>query len=442
MIIPAILIFYAVVVVAIGFLDSRHVKGFDDYVFAGRNRGLLMVTSSTLASIVGASATIGMVNLAYASGFPSFWWLGSGAVGLVAGSLLVAKNIYNLKAYTLADIVDKLLGPWTRRAVSVLIIAAWAGIVAAQYVAAGQLISLLCGLPYLAAMLLTAGFITIYCAMGGQASVLKTDFIQLLFIVAGLGIALWALYGKTGLPAGGLKFELVNEEFPASMVWYMMLIVGSSFVIGPDIFGRLFTARSATVARRSMFISGLLLTVVSFGIVMIGLWAKDFAAIPSGERNNVLPWLMMNAMSKPLGVVLAMGLLSALISSADTCTITAATTFEHDLRGGSSVAGTRMATIAVSIVAVCLAWKNPGIIHTLLVAYSIFNCGVFPALLFAIVFYRKVRLNPVFATAGIIAGGVLGGVSGMTQRPGLAIYAMAGSAIFALFALYKGRRVG
>lgn len=442
MIIPVVLILYALGVVAIGFLDSRRVKGFDDYVLAGRNRGLLLVTSSMLASIVGASATIGIVNMAYDKGFPAFWWLGSGAIGLVLGSVLVAKNVYNLKAYTLADIVDKLLGRWTRRAVSVLIIAAWAGIIAAQYVAAATIISILCGMPYHTAMLLTAGFITIYCTLGGQASVLKTDFFQILFIVVGLGVAIAALYSQTGLQVEKLHVELVNQKFQLSNVWYMMLIVGSTFVIGPDIFSRMFTAKSPKIARRSMFISGLLLAIVSVGVVMIGLWARNYASVPVNERGSVLPWLMMHAMPKSLGVVLALGLLSALISSADTCTITAATTFEHDIRGRSSVPATRIATVAVSAIAICIAWVNPGIIKTLIIAYSIFNCGAFPALLLAIIFYRKVRLNPVFATVGIIAGGIIGGVSGAMQAQGPALYGMAASTIFALFALYKGRRIG
>lgn len=442
MIIPTILIVYAIIVVAIGFLDSRKVKGFDDYVLAGRNRGTLLVTSSTLATIIGASATIGIVNLTYAKGFPAFWWLGSGAIGLILGGFFVARNIYDIRAYTLADIVDKLLGRWTRRAVSVVIVVAWVGIIAAQYVAAANIIAGLCGMTYITSLILTAVFITLYCTMGGQASVLKTDFFQLGFIFIGLGTALWALYGKTGMPADGLKFELVNDKFPISAVGCMMLIVGSAFMIGPDIFGRMFTAKSSTVARRSMLISGVLLALISVAIVMIGLWAKNFADIPAAQKQQVLPWLMLNAMPRWLGVILALGLLSALLSSADTCIMTASTTFEHDIRGRSSVSAARIATVAISVAAVLVAWENRSILQMLLVAYSIFNCSVFPVLLLAILFYRKRRLHPIFSVVGIIAGGVMGCLYGITKNQDFALYGMAASAVFAIFALYRGRRVG
>jgi len=155
-----------------------------------------------------------------------------------------------------------------------------------------------------------------------------------------------------------------------------------------------------------------------------------------------LPWLMMHSMPRWLGVVLALGLLSALLSSADTCIMTAATTFEHDLRGRSSVFATRVAAVAVSAAAVWIAWGNTNIIGTLLIAYSIFNCGVFPVLLPAIVFYRRLRLNSGFATVGIITGGTMGCIYGITKNQDFALYGMAASAMFSLFAIYKSRRIG
>ncbi|MDO8886212.1 hypothetical protein, partial [Candidatus Oleimmundimicrobium sp.] len=186
-----LLIIYAIAIIGVGFFDYSRVKNFDDFILAGRKRGTMLVAASILASVIGASATIGVVQLAFTKGASAVLWLGSGAAGLLVAAVFVVRRIRDTGARTLADVAQTLIGTNCARLITFIIIIAWTGIIAAQYIAAAKIVASCCDMSYAASLLITAGIITAYCAAGGQLSVLKTDLIQFLFIIVGLALTLF-----------------------------------------------------------------------------------------------------------------------------------------------------------------------------------------------------------------------------------------------------------
>ncbi|MBP5639099.1 MAG: hypothetical protein J6X55_06455, partial [Victivallales bacterium] len=81
-----LLLLYLGGLIFVGFRDARSLRGFSDFVVAGRRQGVTAVTMSVLATIIGASTTIGIVDTAYRIGFPAVWWLLWGSLGLLAQS--------------------------------------------------------------------------------------------------------------------------------------------------------------------------------------------------------------------------------------------------------------------------------------------------------------------------------------------------------------------
>jgi len=428
-----LLIAYGVLLLAIGLLDMGRAKSFDAYVLADRNRGWFLVGTSILASVVGASATLGVADLAFRKGFPAFWWLGSGALGLLVCGLFIARRIREIRVCTLADLVGIMIGSPARRAVSLVIVIGWTGIIAAQFTAAARILLALAGWSYLQALAVAGAVILAYCVLGGQLSVLKTDLLQFLLIVAGLAAALGYLYGKTGLPPGGVRLELLNDSFGWKDFWYFQLIVGSGFIIGPDIFSRLLTSRDSATARRSALLAGAALLPVSAAIVAIGVWGRHFAALPPGM--SILPWILAHEFPSWLGVLFSFALLSAIISSSDTCLISAAAIAEHDLLRGERVWRTRLVMLAIGLAAVLLAGINADIIGTLLLAYSLFNCGVIPPVLVAVLAWPSRRLNPGMAAAAVLAGGSLGIAGSIMDLDWLSMLGLGVSLLLALAAL-------
>ncbi|MFH1965135.1 MAG: sodium:solute symporter family protein [Acidobacteriota bacterium] len=430
-----ILITYGIVMLGIGLLDAGKVKTFDSYVLAGRERSARMVGTSILASVVGASATLGVADLAYQVGFPAFWWLGSGALGLFLCGLLVAGKIRDLGVCTLADLVQSMIGPYARRVVSLVIVIGWTGIIAAQFVAAAKIVASITSWEYSLALGVSGACITAYCLLGGQLSVLKTDAIQLCLMLAGLAVTLWVLFGRTGLPDAGIQLQLLNDSFGIDRFWYFLLVVGSGFIIGPDIFSRLFTARDSGTARWSAFMAGSLLLLVSAGIVAIGIWARYYVAIPEGL--SVLPWILEHEVPAWLGALLSFGLLSAIVSSSDTCLISAAAIAEHDLLMGSKVWRTRVIILSLGLMSVIIAGLEADIIGTLLLAYSLFNCGVIPPVLTAVLAWPCRRLHEGITVAAILAGGSLGIAGRILGMDGVTMTGMGVSILLSLAAVKR-----
>lgn len=430
-----ILAAYVIVMLGIGFLDSGKVKTFDGYILAGRNRGSLMVGSSILASVVGASATLGVADLAYQVGFPAFWWLGSGALGLFLCGTLVAGKIHGLGVYTLAELVRRIIGPSAGQAVSVVVVIGWTGIVAAQFAAAAKIVSSMTGWSYPSALVASASLIIGYSILGGQVSVLKTDAVQLILLLGGLSATIWFLFGRTGLPPDGMELRLFNEAFGPDRFWYFMLVVGSGFVIGPDIFSRLFTARSPGSARCSTWIAGSLLLLVSLGIAAIGIWGRSFVELPEGA--SLLPWILEHEVPPWLGAMFSFGLLSAIVSSSDTCLMSASAIAEHDLLKGSGVPRTRIIILLMGLSAIIIAALEADIISTLLLAYSLFNCGVIPPLLTAVLFWPVRRLREGWMIAAVAAGGGAGIAGKLLEAEWVTMCAMGLSLLLSLAAVRK-----
>lgn len=414
-----LLFFYIVILIAIGVADSRKAGNFDEYVLAGRRRTSALVGASILASVVGASATMGVVGLARQLGAPAFWWLGSGGIGLILSGWLVAGRIRELGAKTLPDVAQHLFGSRVRTLTSVLIVFGWIGIIAAQFVAAARLVEGLSGLTYASSLLLMMAVITIYCCLGGQTSVLRTDALQLGILLTGLVFTAGYLYAVRPPASDMIRIRLVTPDFGPEMVTYFLLVIGSGFMIGPDIFGRYFAAADTRAARRAGMAAGVALIAVSALVTSIGLWAR--ASLGDNVTGDVLNHILLHELPGGIGLLLSLALLSAVVSSADTCLLTASSIIEHDLIRGSSVGRIRALTAGLATLSLFLAWGRSEIIPHLLLAYHIFNCGVVPPLLIGLFRRPDTRCFPGIMAAMVVGGGC-GVVASLTsgKMPALA----------------------
>ena len=125
-----LLVFYALVIFGVGLIAVRRTP--DSFYVNNRASSAWSVGFSIFVSCVGASATIGVIGMAFAVGTPAFWWLGTGAAGLVLLSLTLARKVRNSGAYTLPHMAEAFLGPSVRPVISMVIVVAWLAILAAQ----------------------------------------------------------------------------------------------------------------------------------------------------------------------------------------------------------------------------------------------------------------------------------------------------------------------
>lgn len=386
-------------------------KGIEDFHLAGRGIKLVLLIGTFCATIVGASATLGMAGLGFSKGLPGAWWMLSGTVGLLILATFYAEKIRASGCSTLPELVGSFYGESARVAASILIAVSWIGVIAVQIIASGKVLSAILGGNELVFMLACTAVFVLYTAHGGQKSVIRTDLVQLLIIIVGLSVLFSRALGTVG---SGLLF---TQSFPVSPemgtwdVLSMIIVVGSAYLIGPDMYSRLFSAHSPKEAKVSAAISAIILIPLSFIITSLGIFSRSL--FPAAAPEQAIPLLLTSLLSPAVEGLVAAALLAAFMSSADTSLMTATSILTLDLykkaRPDSDekrlMAVSRLFVLIIGISALVLAISLPSIIKTLLIAYTIFTSG----LLLPVVagFYReRLGLTPSGALAALVGGGV------------------------------------
>ena len=408
---------YFLAVIVIGIVSKKSAQGADNFFVAGRKGSSLLITGSLLATIVGGSATVGMAGLGFSRGLTGAWWLLVGSIGLVILGLFFARKVREFGLYTLPELVEKQYDSRIALAASILIVVAWIGIIAGQIVAAGKILGVLgIGNPLLWMVVFTTIFI-IYTILGGQFAVIRTDTLQIGIIFAGIFGGLLLVLSQVG-GLSGLKSSLSPEQFafPLSSQFdgtelvTLLLLVGLTYVVGPDMYSRLFCAKDGKTARASVFWAALLVIPFAFGITLIGMVAS--VLFPQISPEQAFPTVIKEVLPPFLGGVVLAALLCAVMSSADTTLLSASVILTVDIVGrlrpslsqDKILSLSRWGIVVLGVSSLILALILKGVISALLFAYTIYTCGLILPVIAG--FYKdKLKVTSLGALAAIIGGG-------------------------------------
>ena len=463
-----LLLIYFFVLGFICIRDLFKVKNFDDYVVAGRKQSSPFVFMSLMATVLGASARVGIAARAESIGFAAFWWLAVGAIGFWFQAAFLSKPVHDLDVRTLPEIAEKTVGKTGRKLVALIIAVSWIGIIAAQFAAVAGFIGLVLGHDAgTQSVLITAVIVIVYTLLGGQLSVVRTDALQ--FGILTLGFFAAAVYlfggfsgaenaalqaagnlaassstaGNAGLATFG-NFNLLNEKFGASDLAIMLFTIGGAYFLGPDVISRNLVAKDATSARKAVVAGSFAILAFSVIIVLLGMWAATYTPATAGSATNPLFRLASGVLPLPLAALLSVGLLSALLSSADTCLINSAAIFGSDILNTRRISVVRISVVVIGIIATYLALQGKDIIGLLTMAYSVYTPGIVAPLAVAIIAHKKFKVKKTLWYAGVIIGGLFGLIPAILastakiQSPAyLPLVGIAISLVFALASLKK-----
>jgi SSS family solute:Na+ symporter len=427
---------YLLAVLAIGMAARR--KGLDEFHLAGRGLRQVLLTGTFCATIIGASSTLGMAGLGFSEGLPGAWWMLSGTIGLLVLSALFAAKVRAMGCFTLPELVGSFYGERARAASSALIVFSWIGVIAVQMVASGSVLAAVFGGDAALYAAICAAVFVLYTAHGGQSSVVRTDLLQLMIIVVGM-VVLFARSLEATAPASlaalpGFSFP-TSSQMGSREVASMVVVVGSAYLVGPDMHSRLLSAHSPEEARRAAAISALLLVPLAFLITFLGMLA--YLLYPAAQPEQAIPLLMTGLLSPALQGLVAAAMLAAFMSSADTSLMTATSILTLDLYRRARPASTsahlmrasRFAVLLLGAMALILAIFSPGIIKTLMMAYTVFTGGLLVPVVAG--FYRdRLGLTPNGALAALFGGGATAILLG--QRYPLLGMAVSAALLFAV----------
>ncbi len=144
-------------------------------------------------------------------------------------------------------------------------------------------------------------------------------------------------------------------------------------------------------------------------VTFLGLAARGF--VPAGTAPDNVLASAMNSMPPWVAAPLLLALLSAVLSSSDSCLVTAATVLCNDiLRVGEKNLGLscRAAACALGLLGWLLAARGHGILDLLLMANDIYVSGVVAPVFFAMILPRSLAPTEGISILAVLAGGLLG----------------------------------
>lgn len=445
-----ILIFF-IAMILIGILTRKNATDVKNFFVMGRKGSTLYITGSLFATIVGASATIGMAGLGYSRGLTGMWWLLPGSIGLVVLGVFFAKKVRETGLYTLPEIVEKQYDRRVGLAVSILIPIAWLGVIGGQIVAVGKIMGVLgIGSPELWMIVSTAAFV-FFTILGGQWAAIRTDLYQGIIIIVGIiGGLIFVLtkFGGVNALLSQLPPDYLSFPVSRSFTWYdvtnFLLLVGLVYVVGPDIYSRILSARDGATAQRSVLLTAMLLVPLALAVVIIGMSAA--VLFPGIATEQAFPTIVQSTMPQVLSGLVLAALLCAVMSPS--LLLSASTIVTEDiihklkpaLNEKQVLMTSRISLAVLGMLSLLVALYLEDIIPSLRYAYTVFTAGVIPAVITG--FYReKLRITPLAALCAVVGGGGTGLVSQLMKIKYLDLGALAVSVVLLFAVSWIERRI-
>ncbi len=343
----------------ISFPLSKKSSTREGFFISSRSMGTTTLSFTLAATTIGGSAIVVSMKLIEKYGAFGILIDIAGGLGLIVLSFTLASKIRETKSLTLPSILKKNLSKSGYKTISIALIIAEICWIALS-IKGIQLLGNFSSIKLAVIVALTLA----YSLTGGQWSVSKTDIIQFLLIIIGLGYYLFNPSGKT----------LTYKKLPDLFLIYLSTLMFLSHIIGPDIYSKLLSARDKVTAKKGAMLSGILKLL--FTILLLLAVKHGFSL----NNTNLIIFIIV---------------FSAIVSSIDSMLITSTSILCEDLLKIESKKGIKAVTVAVTLLSYLLAIYSSEIISLVSSGYTILLITItFPVLSFFLL--RKIKSYTLF----------------------------------------------
>jgi Na+/proline symporter len=389
---------YVLVQFAIGAWVSRRIANANDYILAGRQLGVGLVTFSVFATYFGAEAIVATGGAVYENGLSGALVdpLGYAAALIIVG-LLFAKALWSRGLTTFADLFRQRYSPGVERLVVIVLLPGsiiWA---AAQIRAFGQVMDANSGMGLKTAIVLAAVLVGAYSVIGGLFADSVTDVIQGVVVLAGLVILGAIVAGHVGGVPAGLaqvepeRFRVYNPEDGLLGTLEKIAIPICGTIVAVELISRFLGARSAQVATNATALGGVIYLTIGLVPVFLGLMgARLLPNIPDPEQ--IVARLAEAYLPGLLYIAFIGAIISAILSVVHSALHAPAAQISHNiiertvpgLTDHGKLWAVRLTVLLLSLVAFAIALSSDGIKELVETASAFGSAGVFVATLFAL----------------------------------------------------------
>lgn len=379
---------YVLLMLGVSAFAQRQVHDVEDFVVAGRRLGLGLSSATLLATWFGAGTLLTASNEVRARGVEAATLdpLGAGLCLILVG-VFFAGPLWREKLTTLPELFGRRYGARAEVLGSLLMIPPYMGWIAAQFMALAGMLTLFFGLPTSAGVLLVALVGLGYTLLGGMWAVTLTDAAQLILVVLGLVLISAEALGHLGQGSTRVGWEALwamtpaqhkvlvpTQDAPKFLAWLGVLSAGSlGNIPSQDVMQRVFSARSASVARWACLIAGTMYITLGAMPVMLGLAVALIS--PAQTEDPVLPVLASILLHPALAIVFVLMLMSAVLSTIDSAILAPATVLSRNLlkrlpvlSGVDELRLNRASVLTITVISVIVAFMGKS-------AYSLLESG-------------------------------------------------------------------
>jgi Na+/proline symporter len=383
---------YLVLQFVLGIAVSRHIASESDYLLAGRRLGLALAAFSIFATWFGAETIVGAAGSIYSDGLAggSADPFGYGLCLVVLG-LVVAAPLWRRQYTTFGDLFRERYSLGVERLAVLLMVPTSVLWAAAQIRAFGQVVSAVSDVEVSIAITAAAVFVIIYTVAGGLLADVVTDFIQGIAVIVGLVVLIIAI----GNAHGGVDelvamidvdrlalFSTADATRWEILEAWAVPVCGSLLAV--EMLSRILGCKTASVARNATFVGAAIYVTVGSIPVVLGLVGPKIA--PGLEEPEQLVTVLAEQYLSTFAYVLFAGaLISAILSTVDSCLLAAGSLVSHNvvvplaptLSERGKILSARIGVVSFGVLAYVIALYAGGIYELVATASAFGSAGIF-----------------------------------------------------------------
>lgn len=341
-----IFISYFVLLTAVSYLSGRGQADSSTWFVGGRQSSWWMVAIGMIGSSISGVSFVSVPGMVATSGYNYMWMVAGFFFGYLIIAYVLLPIYYRMELTSIYSYLGSRFGLRTQKTTSILfIISKLLGSSISLYAVAMILQMLVFDryhLPFSATAFLLLAVIWIYTYRSGIHSIIRTDMVQTICMIASVLLIVVALYH--GLQTREVAIHWTDYRV-AQPGWRSLLSFLSGVFIpvvmtglDQDKMQKNLTCRSLKDAQRNMICYGLTFVPINLLLLMLGAlmyqWISTMgleAETASFSADQLLPYLASQHLGTTVAIVFALGLTAAALSSADSALAALTTSIHFDL---------------------------------------------------------------------------------------------------------------